>query len=404
VRLAILADNLTAAMNCALPAVRLAARASVGLAGPDRESLDDRDVVAWDLDTRRFSEASATARVARAASGVGAGDALYLNVESAPRRNVGSVIDAGLAGSGRRVAVFAPALPALGRSTADGRQHAPTWPMGGIDLVGRLRATSRAHVVPVRRAALQDGGLTRAREKRRPVILVCDATTDEDLTRIVASGARLDEPSLWVGSTALAAPLTTAVLGSPGTPPPMRPRHRGPVLVVVGSIARPIEARLSALRSVLRLAPVEVDPLALACGGARAELLIEEGAAAVTRALAAGADTALFARTSEPAVNGLFGHIAQGLAAVASRALGRVRAGGLVLTGGQTARAVCDALGIAGIELVGEVERGLALGRAVGSSGEGQGLTGLELVASAGTFGKRVSLVRALAAFERGAA
>jgi uncharacterized protein YgbK (DUF1537 family) len=276
--------------------------------------------------------------------------------------------------------------------------------MGGIDLVGRLRATSRAHVVPVPRAALQDGGFARARGNRRPVILVCDATTDEDLARIVASGALLDEPALWVGSSALAAPLTAAALGSPGTPPPKRPRRRGPVLVVVGSIARPIEARLSALRSVLRLAPVEVDPRALACGGARAELLIEEGAAAVTRALAAGADTALFARPSEPALNGLFGHIAEGLAAVATRALGRVRAGGLVLTGGQTARAVCDALGIAGIELVGEVERGLALGRAVGGSGEGQGLAGLELVASAGTFGKRVSLVRALAAFERGAA
>jgi hypothetical protein len=37
-------------------------------------------------------------------------------------------------------------------------------------------------------------------------------------------------------------------------------------------------------------------------------------------------------------------------------------------------------------------------------SGDGQGIAGLEVVASAGTFGKRVSLVRALAAFERGAA
>jgi hypothetical protein len=66
------------------------------------------------------------------------------------------------------------------------------------------------------------------------------------------------------------------------------------------------------------------------------------------------------------------GRIAEGFAAVAGRALGRVRAGGLVLTGGQTARAVCDALAIAGIELVGEIERGVALGRAVGARARGR--------------------------------
>jgi hypothetical protein len=40
----------------------------------------------------------------------------------------------------------------------------------------------------------------------------------------------------------------------------------------------------------------------------------------------------------------------------------------------------------------------------VGSSGEGQEIAGLHVVASARTFGHRLSLVRALAAFERGAA
>jgi uncharacterized protein YgbK (DUF1537 family) len=81
------------------------------------------------------------------------------------------------------------------------------------------------------------------------------------------------------------------------------------------------------------------------------------------------------------------------LAVVAHRALGRVCAGGLVLTGAQTARAVCDALGIGGIELVGEIEPGVPLGRAVDAP--------LDVVARAGSFGDRLSLVRALAAFER---
>jgi uncharacterized protein YgbK (DUF1537 family) len=59
-----------------------------------------------------------------------------------------------------------------------------------------------------------------------------------------------------------------------------------------------------------------------------------------------------------------------------------------VVTGGQTARAVCDALAIARIDLVGEIEPDVALGRAVG--------TPLDVVAKAGSFGDRLSLVRAL--------
>jgi uncharacterized protein YgbK (DUF1537 family) len=393
VRLAILADDLTAAADCALPAMRLGARTTVRLTAPVRETLDDCDVVAWDLDIGRLARASATARIACAARRLDAEDTLYLNVSSAPPRDVGWAVDAALAGSGRSVAIFAPALPSLGRVTADGRQHAPTWPAGGIDLVGRLRATSRAHVVPVRAAALGNGALPRARGSQRSVILACDATTDEDLEHIVASGAHLGEPAVWVGSTALAATLTASVLGAPTAPPPTRPRRNGPVLVVVGSMARSIEAQLSALRSVLRVAPVEVDSLALAGGSPRTQRVIDDAAAAVARALAVGADAALFARGSEPAATALCARIADGLAAVARGALDRAGAGGLVVTGAQTARAVCDALGIAGIELVGEIEPGVPLGRTAGGQ--------LDVVARAGTFGDRLSLVRALAAFER---
>jgi D-threonate/D-erythronate kinase len=402
--LAILAEDLSAAADCALPAMRLGARTCVRLTRPDRETLDDWDVVAWDLDTRRLAGDGAAARIGRAARQLGADDTLYLNVGSAPRRNVGRAIDAALTGSGRRVAVFAPALPALDRITASGRQHAPTWPATGIDLIGRLRASSRAHVVPVGLAAVHNGGLARTRGRQPFVILACDATTGNDLEQIVASGARLDEPVVWVGSTALATPLIASVLDSPAAPLAARPGRRGPVLVVVGGVARPIEARLRALRSVLRLVPVEVDSLALACGGERAQRAIDEAAGAVARALAVGADAALFARGSEPGLAVLCARIAHGLGAVTRAALDRARPGGLVLTGAQTARAVCDALGIAAMELVGEIAPGVPLGRTVGDALGHAATPPLDVVARAGTFADRLSLVRALGAFERAAA
>jgi uncharacterized protein YgbK (DUF1537 family) len=162
----------------------------------------------------------------------------------------------------------------------------------------------------------------------------------------------------------------------------------GPVLIVLGGLPRPIEVQLSALRSALRVVPVEVDALALAHGGARAGRVIDEAATAVVRALRFGADTALFAGGSAPTLAGLSARIAAGLAAVSRRVQCDARAGRLVVTGGQTARAVCDALAIARIDLVSEIEPDVALGRAVG--------TALDVVAKAGSFGDRLSLVRAL--------
>jgi uncharacterized protein YgbK (DUF1537 family) len=104
-RLAILADDLTAAASCALPGLRLGAQATVRLTGTDRYPLDGPDVVAWDLDTREMAGAGAVARIRSAAAHPNTGDTLYLNVGSRPRRHVGSAVEAALAGSGRRVAI-----------------------------------------------------------------------------------------------------------------------------------------------------------------------------------------------------------------------------------------------------------------------------------------------------------
>jgi D-threonate/D-erythronate kinase len=79
-RLAILADDLTAAASCALPGLRLGARATIRLAGADRHPLHGLDVVAWDLDTRELAGAGAAARIRSAAGRPGTGDTLYLTI------------------------------------------------------------------------------------------------------------------------------------------------------------------------------------------------------------------------------------------------------------------------------------------------------------------------------------
>jgi uncharacterized protein YgbK (DUF1537 family) len=63
--------------------------------------------------------------------------------------------------------------------------------------------------------------------------------------------------------------------------------------------------------------------------------------------------------------------------------------GGLVMTGGDTARAVCRHLGATGVELISEVEPGVPLGRLVGR-------TQLLAVTKAGAFGSEQALLRAV--------
>ena len=67
------------------------------------------------------------------------------------------------------------------------------------------------------------------------------------------------------------------------------------------------------------------------------------------------------------------------------------RFGGMFLTGGETARALLNAAGAAGIRLRGEVEAGVPLGTA-------EGWQDLPVITKAGAFGNAGTLVRCRAA------
>jgi len=76
------------------------------------------------------------------------------------------------------------------------------------------------------------------------------------------------------------------------------------------------------------------------------------------------------------------------LAEITATVVEGVAVGGLVLTGGDTARAVCDRLGAQGILVLREVEPGIPLARIVGTNE-------LPIVTKAGGFGHVNALIRA---------
>jgi uncharacterized protein YgbK (DUF1537 family) len=142
------------------------------------------------------------------------------------------------------------------------------------------------------------------------------------------------------------------------------------VLFVCGSLNPATAAQVAALAAARR---VEAVPASDPAAGRRAAAALASGFGLL------GTDAAPDAEPRRVAVR---------LGRVAEAVVRAVRPDALVLTGGDTARAVLGALGGRGIALVSELLPGVPLGRIVGGE-----LDGVTVVTKAGGFGRPDTLV-----------
>jgi uncharacterized protein YgbK (DUF1537 family) len=180
----------------------------------------------------------------------------------------------------------------------------------------------------------------RAGEEMPEGLVVADADSAADLDALVAAAPR---GTLWVGSAGLAHALARAHGGAPSAAE--LPRVAGEILVVVGSRAE------RARRQLARL----------------------EGSGATVASVETGAGAEDVA---------VVGRLARNLAPRAAAA------GALVATGGDTARALLDALGVERLDVLGELEPGVVASRVP---------DGPIVVTKAGSFGDDGTLARVVA-------
>jgi uncharacterized protein YgbK (DUF1537 family) len=305
----IIADDLTGAADCGAACAAHGLETVVVLDGVVNPSAQ---VVAFDANTRAMTPEAAAAETARIVREYPA-RIVYKKIDSTLRGNVGAEVAAALEayremGHPNAVAVVAPAFPAMGRTTKNGRMY-------------------------VRGEAIENGDIG---------LVLEDAETDEDLRAIAAKWMSHQAGVLWVGSAGLARWL---------------PEAAG------------IE------RGVSRHALKATEPLVFAVGSP--SQMSREQVEALTKD-SDGDDVIL---TGE----------AEGLAETIARRQEPI--GGLVLTGGETARAVLSRLGIRALRVVGEVETGVPILIAEGS--------GLLVVTKAGDFGDKRTLLRAALVLKR---
>jgi uncharacterized protein YgbK (DUF1537 family) len=405
----ILADDLSGAADAAAAYARHGMDVVVAMdhatAAVNGDALD---VLAVDLDSRYLDPAQAEARVARATERLltDRRSVLYKKIDSTLRGNFAAEIAAARRtvaarrATGNILAVVAPAFPATGRTVRDGRvrvggvplEEAATWSRAALPAhptIGqRLEAAGlRATTLPLTSIRSGAGALGAALSgclASGIEAVVCDAETDDDLAAIAAAGSQLTEHLVWAGSGGLAHRLAAFVPDArPGRVRCMPGQKRGPIAVVVGSmsaVSREQAARLAGCAGVVALA-VEASALHAGAGTVAWALAIGKFQAALSE----GSDVVL---TVADRVCGSGRQEDRALALALGQLVGPAVAllGGIVATGGDTARAVLTAGGIDALRLHGEVEPGIPFGMA-------ERRAELAVVTKAGGFGSLDALV-----------
>lgn len=354
--IAILADDLTSALDGAAPFAACGRSARVLLHPCALGQQHTTDVLAIDLDTRFLPPHRAQAGFRRAAQALRHVPVLLKTIDSTLRGHLGAETLGALDGSGRQQALVAPAFPAAGRTTEQGCQRVHGMPLEQTVFASDPRTPVTSSVVMARM-----GGEHGVHAQR---LSIHDAATDADLDAIVATTGLYRPDLLWVGSPGLAGALARAH-GAPTRPaaPTSPPRLRRPrrTLVVVGSLHPANGDQVEELRRagipVVRLLPPLGEP-GLATATLQALLTT------LAQALAAHPVVCL---TSTPAPGhhppprtGFSAQPAQQLAWLAKQCAAQWD--GLVATGGDTARRVIEALQATHLDLLGEVAPGVPYG------------------------------------------
>jgi D-threonate/D-erythronate kinase len=415
-KIAIIADDLTGASDAGVQFARKGLKAFV-LFQPDNllESTEGIEAVIVDTDSRGLSLTEAYQSTAEAAQRVKEAGfrVVYKKLDSTLRGNPGPEIEAIMDVFSFNLAMIAPAFPRINRTTVDGRHlvngipidqtefgRDPKCPVAESELTllfnRQCQRTAGLVDLPTIRSG-KKGIFTKVEELRRKGVslLIFDAETEDDLKRGAYAMSQYSDSVLWAGSAGLADFVAEALeINKQAAPFGLLGKEKdGPVMLVAGSASEITRKQVANFIREPGVEAVTMHPL----------LIIEEKTRQaektrctqqLQRTLAKGKDGAFFVESSPEHIQAaqtagskkgwskaeVSNMIADSLGAVASEAIKSCGLKLVILTGGDTAKAVCSHLGATGIQLLDEVEPGIPISRLTGTQD-------LLVVTKAGAFG-----------------
>lgn len=405
----IVADDLSGAADSAI--------ACAGAGAPTAVLVDikaapsDATAVAIDINSRtmRPQDAGPAAAAAVAALCSRATRVVYHKIDSTLRGNWAHEIvhlreAAGSILPGPPLAIVAPAFPGAGRTTVGGRvrvggsplEETETWKRerlaGPADLAFRLAdvglKVERANLDQVRAGVEVLQARLSAWASAGVQAVVCDAELDADLDAIAGASLSLAQPRMFAGSAGLMRSLVRAQ-GAPSASGHTRARMqvRRPILIAVGSASQVSHRQFETVARQGGVTALTIAPSTLRQHPGSEDL--RQFGEVLDGVLSSGADVAVAIEPEAPVDLHEGSRLAAALAGVVAPRLPRI--GALVVTGGETARAILVRSGVSGLLMLGEIEPGVPLGISLGE-------IAIPVVTKAGAFGNPVTLVRARAA------
>ncbi len=411
----VIADDLTGANDTGVQFARQGLHTEVMLDGTPLNSSTEAAVVVVDTNSRTLVPKDAYHKVKKAASQAYAAGFrhYYKKVDSTLRGNVGielnAILDLGL----HDFAFVMPAFPQNGRTTIGGHHLLKGMPLAATEIARDPKCPVRETVLPellrqqtgllvghIGITELLQGEKSMADSIRRHVgagctVISCDAWLDEHFQLAVRAARSVSQRILWSGSAGLADCMPQLL----GWTEEANFGH--PVLVVAGSVSSVTRGQIDTLladgfelveveaanyltgqdQEVLRFADKALDFLA---NGKSVVLSSGYRSDAVQRAKEAGIKLGMSGVEVSDAVARILG-------LMGSEIIRRQEVAGVVLTGGDTAVAVCQELGVTGIRVMEEVAPGIPLGEMITAQGKR-----LRVVTKAGAFGDSDALSKAV--------
>jgi uncharacterized protein YgbK (DUF1537 family) len=337
---------------------------------------------------------------------------IYKKIDSCLRGNLGAEIEAIMDALGFELSFIAPAFPEMGRTTANDIHLVHGVPVNQTEIsqdpvapvsesrVSRLVAQQcRYPVGHVSLDSLQEGEVRLQKEIARLARqgtrhIVFDSTSRDHLDIISRLLTAPDRRILPVGSAGLAASLGGVLPPGLGS---RKDEGRAPAggnhLIVSGTTSQVTKMQIKSLLKTYPYKEIVLTPDRLADGNQRNIFLKKASEAAGILSV-----ENVIIRIG-PEANGQTGagqlprlHRAvsavEGIGLLVAAVLKRCKPGFLFATGGDTANSILNALDGSGIQILGEIVRGMVHGRLIGGP-----LNGLAIITKAGAFGKADALV-----------
>ena len=419
-RFYIIADDLTGANDAGVQLSKIGVPSSVLFDFNAASETSIEQVPIIDTDSRALSEEKAYKTVYQAGTlfkkeGF---KHVYKKIDSTLRGNVAAEMAAIVSVHQPEIIVMASAYPKMNRHTINGFQHVDGHPVSETEFGKDPKTPVKESFIPALlkpyvkdKIVIVDHDLLNAspqelmrniseQAKCERVWFVCDAKTDGDLKRVADVFAQLNKKTVWAGSAGLIEYLPDALQLKKTTIHSLKEMEISKTLTVSASLSNVTKAQLEKVNNVADSFFVEVNPVDLM----KKTYCMQEIIAMIEKNtfkqhFVLFVDSSIENReATKETGSSLFLSDAQ-VSETISKELGKIakailerlpEINGLILTGGDTAKAVCMQLNMNQMQLYSEIEAGLPLGKLSNDTQR------FWTVTKAGGFGNDHSLVNAL--------